>query len=227
MTKAEFKTTEALKKIGLGTLRTSARGVPHLLFDGAACTMSVSYFLSTHKYKVFWPWPDFSGDQKKKHFDTAEEVKAFLLKESFPNEIDIGEVVKRPLSASIDKIQMINGVSYYWKLDGKTPVPATIREMGEQYEKPDSRRIGSGDVNGYSISTVFLAMNHRFGGEGPPILFETMIFPKTKGRPLEDYQVRYETYDEALAGHLKAVLLASKPDWLVRIMLKLQDWGWL
>jgi hypothetical protein len=55
------------------------------------------------------------------------------------------------------------------------------------------------------VSTVFLALDHRYYGDsGPPIVFETMIF----GGKHDQYQERYETYPEALEGHRKALKLA-------------------
>lgn len=51
------------------------------------------------------------------------------------------------------------------------------------------------------VSTVFLGLDHRFGGdEGElPVVFETMVF---SGNPdLNGYQERYCTYDEAVKGH--------------------------
>jgi hypothetical protein len=51
------------------------------------------------------------------------------------------------------------------------------------------------------VSTVFLGLDHRFFGEGPPILFETMIF----GGPLNYEQWRYSSYDDAQTGHTAAV----------------------
>jgi hypothetical protein len=49
------------------------------------------------------------------------------------------------------------------------------------------------------VSTVFLGINHNFGfsEDTRPILFETMIF----GGKMDEYQHRYYTYDEAVAGH--------------------------
>ena len=49
------------------------------------------------------------------------------------------------------------------------------------------------------ISTVFLGLDHAFGS-GPPILWETMIF----GGLLDEFQERYATKAEALAGHQQA-----------------------
>lgn len=50
------------------------------------------------------------------------------------------------------------------------------------------------------ISTVFLGLDHSFG-DGPPMLFETMIF----GGSLDGEQERYSTWDEAEAGHKRWV----------------------
>ena len=50
------------------------------------------------------------------------------------------------------------------------------------------------------VSTVFLGLDHNFG-DGPPILYETMVF---EGENDQD-QYRYGSREEALAGH-EAVL---------------------
>lgn len=52
--------------------------------------------------------------------------------------------------------------------------------------------------DGRFVSTVFLSIDHNFFGNGPPILFETMIF---KEGVAEDFQERYRTWAEALARH--------------------------
>jgi hypothetical protein len=48
-----------------------------------------------------------------------------------------------------------------------------------------------------TVSTVFLGLDHRFFGKGPPILFETIIF----GGPLDGEGLRYSSYDDAEIGH--------------------------
>lgn len=60
------------------------------------------------------------------------------------------------------------------------------------------------DVGGKSVSTVFLALNHNFTGKGPPVLFETMVFPE------KEICIRYCTYEEAVKGHSKMVELIRK-----------------
>ena len=47
------------------------------------------------------------------------------------------------------------------------------------------------------VSTVFLGLDHRFGGNGPPILWETMVF----GGPLDGEGRRYISRDDAFKGH--------------------------
>lgn len=58
-----------------------------------------------------------------------------------------------------------------------------------------------GDIH---VSTVFLGLDHSFG-DGPPLIYETMIF----GGEHDQYQERYSTRDEALAGHATALNLAK------------------
>lgn len=61
-------------------------------------------------------------------------------------------------------------------------------------------------IEGTTVSTVWLCMNHAFGHSQKKI-FETMIF----GDPnFEDYMERYETLEEAEDGHKKAVELVKK-----------------
>lgn len=56
---------------------------------------------------------------------------------------------------------------------------------------------------GYDIvvSTVFLGIDHRFIGEGPPLLYETMVFVEE----LADEMERYPTRAAAEAGHARMV----------------------
>jgi hypothetical protein len=54
------------------------------------------------------------------------------------------------------------------------------------------------------VSTVFLGLDHNFSDEGPPVLFETMIFIDKS----VDHCWRYATRIEALHGHAHAIDLA-------------------
>ena len=55
--------------------------------------------------------------------------------------------------------------------------------------------------NKVRISTIFLGIDHAFGGETGPILFETMVF----GGKHDQYQDRYRTWDEAVNAHKNIV----------------------
>lgn len=87
-------------------------------------------------------------------------------------------------------------------LDGKRPVPATLREWGRWMETAD-RHVGDTEVApGVRVSTVFLGVDHNHSGRGPPVLFETLVF--------DDYgsggeQHRYHTWDKAETGHRETV----------------------
>jgi hypothetical protein len=56
-------------------------------------------------------------------------------------------------------------------------------------------------VAGIQVSTVFLGLDHRFFGDGPPLVFETMVF----GGPLNGEQERYGSWAAAEAGHKRWV----------------------
>jgi len=56
----------------------------------------------------------------------------------------------------------------------------------------------------YLISTVFLVVDYNYTNNGPPILWETMIFEKGFfGKDL--YCARYISHEEAINGHLEAL----------------------
>lgn len=96
----------------------------------------------------------------------------------------------------------IHGRPMYWRLDGHQPVPATREQFGAQFERPEVRRVAYDEIGEANVSTVFLGLDHNYG-DGPPLLFETMVF----GLPGEtEYQWRYATWDEAVAGHERAVV---------------------
>lgn len=84
------------------------------------------------------------------------------------------------------------------------PVPEPdLREWARWFEKAD-RHVAREEIGEISVSTVFLGLDHSFGG-ATPILWETMIF----GGEHDGYQERYSSRDAALAGHLKATMLVK------------------
>jgi hypothetical protein len=89
----------------------------------------------------------------------------------------------------------------YFILDGKNAVEEKdIIQWAEWFErsaKDGSRVVKFTELpNNVRVSTVFLGLNHQWFPEGPPLLFETMIFGGGN-----DYQERYATWEEAEKGH--------------------------
>lgn len=72
-------------------------------------------------------------------------------------------------------------------------VKAELLEWAQWLETAD-RRVAWHKYEDIIVSTVFLGLDHSFNDEGPPLIFETMVFPDTTTE-------RYSTYEQAVAGH--------------------------
>src|SRR5882757_3426775 len=89
-----------------------------------------------------------------------------------------------------------------YMLQGHEAVPVNdLLEWARWFETAKRQIATSFPAEGVRVSTVFLGLDHSFGSSGPPILFETMIF----GGEHDQYQERYSTWEEAEAGHKRAV----------------------
>jgi hypothetical protein len=93
---------------------------------------------------------------------------------------------------------------HYVLTDDHKTVPATLEEWASFFEGRAKRRVALTEEGDIAVSTVFLGLDHNWG-EGPPLLFETMIF----GGPHDEEQWRYSTWDEAVAGHQRACEIAG------------------
>jgi len=100
-------------------------------------------------------------------------------------------------------------------LDGHKVVPIkNLIEWAQKFETMNRRvaetfvgRIRYAVMGGprpVRVSTVFLGIDHGFGGK--PMWFETMVF----GGKLNQEQDRYETWDKAVAGHKAMVKRVSR-----------------
>jgi hypothetical protein len=95
-----------------------------------------------------------------------------------------------------------------WVLnDDHTARPAKDYAEAATFEDPARRLVRKDRAADVEVSTVFLGIDHNYSGEGPPLLFETMLF--RDGKPL-DYQERYATWDEAVSGHARALAYVIK-----------------
>ena len=106
----------------------------------------------------------------------------------------------------------------YYKLDGKIVVQCD--EFGEwsRWFSTADRVIKQEEVGPFAVSTVFLGLDHRFEGYGPPLVFETAIFARCEAdifgkvrRTLSDYNMeRTSTWEMALEAHARAVVWAKE-----------------
>jgi len=88
----------------------------------------------------------------------------------------------------------------HYILDGHNAVPVDLMTWARWLEK-NERHVADEMVGETRVSTVFLGLDHRYG-EGPPLLFETMVF----GGPLDQEQERCSTWEEAEKMHAVMVM---------------------
>lgn len=91
------------------------------------------------------------------------------------------------------------GRPFYYDMDGK---PLSLVDWTKAYGT--NRHVGDtylhlrGHV--YRVSTVWLGLNHAFRPDGPPLIFETMVFADGDMGGL-DMMDRYATKAQAKKGH--------------------------
>lgn len=94
----------------------------------------------------------------------------------------------------------------YYDRDSK-PIPMCAWAVLFE-DRMDYGRVRATDVGKWWISTVWLGMDHNWNPNGPPLIFETMIFwhGEEGAEPDHDrYQARYSTEKQARRGHAQAV----------------------
>ncbi len=75
---------------------------------------------------------------------------------------------------------------YFILDDAHNVIPATLHQWAKWYDK-GKRRVATTDLEDGRVSTVFLGLNHRFGDEGEPLVFETMVFGGKFDQRMERY----------------------------------------
>lgn len=97
-------------------------------------------------------------------------------------------------------------MSEHYILDNHKPVPVDLMTWARWFEKHhNDRHVALDKVGDVRVSTVFLGLDHSFG-DGPPLLFETMIF----GGVHDDFQNRCSTWEEAEAMHASALRMVKE-----------------
>ena len=90
-------------------------------------------------------------------------------------------------------------------LEGHKAVPADLMTWARWFEAAGNDRIvAKTDIAHVNISTVFLGLDHNWG-EGPPQIFETMIF----GGPQDGWQERCSTWEQAEEMHKRGIAVAE------------------
>lgn len=102
---------------------------------------------------------------------------------------------------------MISGMDWYDR-EGN---PIDTRRWSELHEDYNYIRVALDTVGPYTISTVWVGLDHQFMEGGPPLIFETMVFTNSAwnaDREDPDHEqlldiecMRWTTEDQARNGH--------------------------
>lgn len=112
--------------------------------------------------------------------------------------------------SNIVKIERFRRPIWYVLDERKNPKRATLEEYaawlaskgGEEYRVVDQTKI----TKEITVSTVFLGVDHN-SGDGPPLLWETIIFGLCANGcacNARDFVERYSTFEGAKKGHEKS-----------------------
>lgn len=71
-------------------------------------------------------------------------------------------------------------LAYYILVDKKVVEVKDILEWAKFFGSPDRFLKDETFSNGMKVSTIFLGIDHNWSNEGPPIVFETMVFDTNK-----------------------------------------------
>jgi hypothetical protein len=85
--------------------------------------------------------------------------------------------------------------------------PLDMQSAGELLADFDYKVVKQTTIGAYRVSTVWLGLDHRYFGDGPPLIFETMVFLDSsftdrENSPMREFDCeRYSTEAEAVQGH--------------------------
>lgn len=103
-------------------------------------------------------------------------------------------------------------LGHYVLRDGTPVEEPNVIKWGQWFENAGETRVVRqstvGGPSGIMVSTVFLGIDHNFSFQGPPLLFETLVF----GGPLDGDMRRYTTREAAESGH-KEMLSLVRAEW--------------
>jgi hypothetical protein len=88
----------------------------------------------------------------------------------------------------------------------------TTEEVNRLLGDNEYKIVKQTQVGSYFVSTVWLGLDHNYLSDGPPIIFETMVFatsPNVEGLGPDLDSRRYSTEAQALEGHEEMVLIVT------------------
>jgi hypothetical protein len=105
---------------------------------------------------------------------------------------------------------IVRAVPHYYILDhaGEPVGCDDVTVWGAWMQADENVIVAQEDVGDFRVSTVFLGIDHAFGG-GPPVLWETIIFGPG-GTCLDGYPRRYRSRAEAVEWHADALAEAHR-----------------
>lgn len=92
-------------------------------------------------------------------------------------------------------------------LDGHTPVVEPNLIKWANWMGTADRAVAKTNIGEVRVSTVFLGLDHGFGG-GKPLLFETMVFNGV----MDGYMRRYSNWQDSEKGHQEIVKLVREKE---------------
>jgi hypothetical protein len=105
----------------------------------------------------------------------------------------------------------------YYKRDG-TLYTGGVVEWSQEFERANRIVAHSRLWWGGRVSTIWLGIDHNFSGTGPPLIFETMVFPPRSWGELD--MERYPAEAKALKGHEFMVRYWNSPLFLAAEIAK-------
>ena len=94
--------------------------------------------------------------------------------------------------------------AWYIERDGHVAPAVDLEEWSVFMNDNKNKRVDRTDLPwGGWVSTVFLGIDHSLEEEGPPVLYESMVFADMEMQDMDTE--RYCTRDEAKAGHEQMV----------------------
>lgn len=92
-------------------------------------------------------------------------------------------------------------------LKDKIAYPCDSLQEWAEFMECGERRVAETSIENVWVSTIFLGLNHNFGG-GEPLLFETMVFMREEGAlSSNDFEPMFRTsnWGDAEQAHKKMV----------------------